>query len=155
MTSGLLNGTAPAMDGAIDPRKLALIASSGNARSQHGIADYAVAAGVSAAVATGFVVYSGAVAHWFLLPLLACATIVGSDAVRWVRGAYDTFDPKGLIGLFGFHFFFLAPLLFVAGRRDDRAAGADELAPLARTDGGAEQHRSVAVQDRCALGFAW
>jgi len=127
MTSGLLNGTAPAMDGAIDPRKLALIASSGNARSQHGIADYAVAAGVSAAVATGFVVYSGAVAHWFLLPLLACATIVGSDAVRWVRGAYDTFDPKGLIGLFGFHFFFLAPLLFVA-------LGGEMTVPLAPTN---------------------
>ncbi len=51
--------------------------------------------------------------HWFVLPVTACGALIGRDAVRWLRGAYDTFDPKGLIGLVGIHIFFLAPVLQV------------------------------------------
>jgi len=36
-----------------------------------------------------------------------------TDAIDWLRGVGDRFDPRGLIGLLGFHFFFLAPLLHV------------------------------------------
>src|SRR5829696_787148 len=53
-------------------------------------------------------------AHWFVLPVLLCGALIGIDAVDWVRGRLDVFDPVGLIGLVGFHFFFLAPLLHVS-----------------------------------------
>ncbi|OPZ74194.1 MAG: hypothetical protein BWY80_00684 [Firmicutes bacterium ADurb.Bin456] len=51
--------------------------------------------------------------HWFLIPVGACGALIIPDAVRWLRRRYDTFDPKGIIGLQGVHFFFLAPLLYV------------------------------------------
>jgi hypothetical protein len=35
------------------------------------------------------------------------------DAVDWLRSRLDVFDPIGILGLYGFHFFFLAPLLHV------------------------------------------
>ncbi|MGH7348745.1 MAG: hypothetical protein ACREI6_01920 [Candidatus Rokuibacteriota bacterium] len=53
------------------------------------------------------------VIHWFTLPVLACGVLIGRDAVDWIRGRVDLFDPAGVVGLLGFHFFFLAPLLHV------------------------------------------
>lgn len=49
--------------------------------------------------------------HWFVLPVLFCGILCTMEAIEWVRGEMDRFDPRGLIGVFGFHFFFLAPLL--------------------------------------------
>ncbi|MCI0461837.1 MAG: hypothetical protein L0Z62_33215 [Gemmataceae bacterium] len=57
---------------------------------------------------------SPALLHWFVLPVLLCGILVVADAVEWARGRLDRFDPRGLIGLLGFHFFFLAPLLHAA-----------------------------------------
>jgi len=57
-----------------------------------------------------FLLY-GAVLHWSLLPLLICGTLIGADAVAWARGQIDLFDPKGVIGVVGVHFFFLSALL--------------------------------------------
>ena len=54
------------------------------------------------------------VSHWFLLPLFVCGVLCAADGVEWFRGRMDVYDPIGLIGLFGFHFFFLSPLLYVA-----------------------------------------
>jgi hypothetical protein len=51
--------------------------------------------------------------HWFLAPIAVCGVIIGVDAVAWMRGSVDVFDPAGLVGMIGFHFFFLAPLLHV------------------------------------------
>jgi hypothetical protein len=51
--------------------------------------------------------------HWFILPVWACGVVIGFDAIDWVRGRIPVFDPVGIIGLLGFHFFFLAPLLHV------------------------------------------
>jgi hypothetical protein len=51
--------------------------------------------------------------HWFLIPVLLCGALVGADAVRWLGGRLDVFDPVGIIGLLGLHFFFVAPLLHV------------------------------------------
>lgn len=51
--------------------------------------------------------------HWFVVPLVLCGTLIGIDLVKWARGQLDPLDPAGLIGLLGFHFFFLAPLLHV------------------------------------------
>ena len=49
--------------------------------------------------------------HWFLLPVIICGIIMGGDAVRWITGRISLFDASGLFGLFGLHFFFVAPIL--------------------------------------------
>ena len=51
--------------------------------------------------------------HWFIAPVMLCGVIIGQDVVRWLRGELNVFDPIGVIGLYGFHFFFVAPLLHV------------------------------------------
>lgn len=51
--------------------------------------------------------------HWFVVPTYVCGLLITPDAVRWARGEYDPFDIKGMIGVFGWYFFFLAPLVFV------------------------------------------
>jgi hypothetical protein len=51
--------------------------------------------------------------HWMLLPLSLCGTIVGADAIRWIKGTYTLYDPKGMIGFYGINFFLIAPLLIV------------------------------------------
>jgi hypothetical protein len=52
--------------------------------------------------------------HLFIIPISACGVLIGTDAIDWFRGRLDIFDPVGLIGILGLHFFFLAPLLHVA-----------------------------------------
>jgi hypothetical protein len=51
--------------------------------------------------------------HWFLVPLAICGVLTGIDGIAWIRGRVDIYDLIGILGLFGFHFFFLAPLLHV------------------------------------------
>ena len=70
-------------------------------------------AGCVLTVAWMLAAYDG-MAHWFLGPVLLCGVLIGQDAVEYLRGRLDMFDPVGIIGLFGVHFFFLAPLLHVA-----------------------------------------
>ena len=64
-------------------------------------------------VLIGFILSSDQFLHWFILPLLVCGILVGTDAVEWFRGRMDIFDPVGILGLIGVHFFFIAPLLHV------------------------------------------
>src|SRR5690606_3976720 len=52
--------------------------------------------------------------HWFILPVWACGVLVGTDAFDWARGRVAMFDPVGVIGVLGMHFFFLAPLMHVS-----------------------------------------
>ena len=52
--------------------------------------------------------------HWFMVPVGACGALIGIDALRWARGQTDLLDPVGIVGVYGVHFFFLAPLLHVA-----------------------------------------
>lgn len=68
-----------------------------------------------------FVTLSGALAiadsrfyHPFLIPVTLCGILVGVDALRWVLGDLDVFDPVGILGLLGVHFFFVAPVLHVS-----------------------------------------
>lgn len=51
--------------------------------------------------------------HWFIVPVVLGGIIIGRDGIAWLRGQLDVFDPVGLIGLFGLHYFLLAPLLHV------------------------------------------
>ena len=59
-------------------------------------------------------IYFESLRHWFVLPVMFCGFLTGADAVGWVRGKLDTFDPRGIIGIFGTHFFFLSPIIFIA-----------------------------------------
>lgn len=61
----------------------------------------------------GFLAADDALAHWSLLPLFACGTLIGLDMIDWLRGRRNVFDVVGILGLLGYHFFFLAPLLHV------------------------------------------
>lgn len=51
--------------------------------------------------------------HWLMVPVTVCGVLVAVDAVEWFRRRTDVFDPRALIGLFGLHFFYLAPVLHV------------------------------------------
>lgn len=64
-------------------------------------------------IVCGFLAASSQIAHWFIIPVLFCGIIIGCDAIKWARGRCDLFDPAGIVGLVGLHFFFLAPLLHV------------------------------------------
>jgi len=66
-----------------------------------------------AATALGLLLTSNRFAHWFLFPIGICGVLIGADGIEWLRGRLDLYDPIGIIGLFGFHFFFLAPLFHV------------------------------------------
>ena len=77
--------------------------------------------------------------HWFVLPVFLCGWLVAEDALRWLSGEVDVLDPVGVLGLFGVHFFFLAPLLHVSwGYWMEEAPSASGLATLAGSDGDAE-----------------
>lgn len=49
----------------------------------------------------------------FVLPLSLCLLLIGVDGVHWARGRFDTFDPQGILGVFGIHFYVAAPVLHV------------------------------------------
>ena len=51
--------------------------------------------------------------HWFVVPILVCGTLIGVDAVEWLRGRLDLFDPIGVLGMLGTYFFFVSPLLCI------------------------------------------
>ncbi len=63
---------------------------------------------------TVFVALSDEFWHWFVVPVALSGILIGIDAVDWVRGRVDLFDPIGLSGAFGWFFFFVAPLLTIA-----------------------------------------
>lgn len=68
---------------------------------------------ISLLIALYFISTSQQFEHWFLIPVTLCGIVIGVDAVEWFRRRLDLFDPVGIIGLLGYHFFFLAPLLHV------------------------------------------
>src|SRR5271163_3327239 len=39
--------------------------------------------------------------HWFLIPVSLCGILIGIDAVEWLRGRVDLYDPAGIVGLLG------------------------------------------------------
>ncbi|MFY1698672.1 hypothetical protein [Solwaraspora sp. WMMA2101] len=51
--------------------------------------------------------------HWFLIPVTVCGVLIGVDAVEWLLRRRDVFDPQAILGLFGLHFYYLAPILHV------------------------------------------
>jgi hypothetical protein len=70
--------------------------------------------GVCTLVVLLFMASSEEFLHWFILPVWLCGVMVSIDAYDWARGRTSLFDPVGVIGAVGLHFFFLSPLLHVA-----------------------------------------
>ncbi len=64
-------------------------------------------------ILTEFFPHSDLYLHWFIIPITLSGILIGIDAVDWFRGRLNIFDPVGIIGLLGFHFFFLAPLFHI------------------------------------------
>jgi hypothetical protein len=58
-----------------------------------------------------FILLNPKIIHWFIIPAMFCGTLTGTDVIRWLRGSYDSFDPKGFIGLAIFYGWFIVPLL--------------------------------------------
>ncbi|MGB3204783.1 MAG: hypothetical protein WBB28_07350 [Crinalium sp.] len=84
----------------------------------HPKTEYKSRAGVSVFICllilSGFLATSDQFLHWFVIPVTLSGILIGIDAVDWFRGRLQLFDPVGIIGLLGFHFFFIAPLLHVS-----------------------------------------
>ncbi len=72
-----------------------------------------LAAGASVLIICGMVAVRNDMLDWYLLPVGLCGTLIGPDMFAWLRGKVDTFDPLGILGAYGYFFFFLAPLLTV------------------------------------------
>lgn len=87
-------------------------------RANRAVHDRPLAIYLSIVVALILVAIDKDMWHWFVLPTILCGVLIGPDAVRWVRGQYDLYDAKGLIGAFGWYFFFLTPLLFIGSGHD-------------------------------------
>lgn len=82
-----------------------------NGRPRERSTDYWIAAVGALVVWALFAVADTRVLHWFIVPVFACAILIGVDAVRWARRVYDTFDPKGFLGLYGVNYFFISVLM--------------------------------------------
>jgi hypothetical protein len=76
-----------------------------------------------------FIITSGPVVHWFLIPVIACGILSGIDVIRSIRGRLDLFDPKAVIGFLAFYGCFVTPMLHVAwdrfGVNNDLLLGGD------------------------------
>lgn len=73
---------------------------------------YAISILVTSLITIGFLLTSnGELIHFFIIPTFFSGIIIGLDLIDWLRGRLDVFDPVGFLGLFGYHFFFIAPLL--------------------------------------------
>ena len=72
-----------------------------------------LAAFLCSLTSTAFALASPRFQHWFLIPITLCGILAGTDAIEWIRGNLDLYDPIGVVGAFSVHFFFLAPLLHI------------------------------------------
>jgi len=79
--------------------------------------DYAIAAVGVGVLALLSMWWKSSVAHWFLIPVMACGVLAGVDVVRWLRGRLDLFDPRTIIACLAFYGLFVAPILNVAWDR--------------------------------------
>lgn len=64
-------------------------------------------------ILTILIIATPAMRHWFVVPVLGCGVIIGTDVVRVAKGSFHIFEPVAFVGLLGLHFFFFAPLFHV------------------------------------------
>ncbi|ATO13948.1 hypothetical protein CO540_08980 [Micromonospora sp. WMMA2032] len=74
------------------------------------------AGALTSALTVALVVCVPSLRHWLMAPVTVSGTIIGAEAVRWFRRDVDVLEPRACAGLFGFHFFYVAPVLTVATR---------------------------------------
>jgi len=72
---------------------------------------YALSIILSTTVVILFLFNSNELFHSFIIPVYFSGILIGLDLIDWLRGRIEIFDPVGFIGVFGYHFFFLAPIL--------------------------------------------
>jgi len=86
-------------------------------RRQGPVFDLAMAVSVSGAtVVTVCATNPETMLHWFVIPVFLSGVLIGVDFFAWLRNRMDLFDPVGLVGAYGYYFFFIAPLLTVMWR---------------------------------------
>lgn len=81
--------------------------------STAGLGDWGISLTATVTVSFACAILFPDLRHWFLFPVTACGVVIGTDAVRWLRGMFDVFDPRGLLGAYGVHFFYIAPILVI------------------------------------------
>lgn len=72
-----------------------------------------MAAALCTVITLLLIVSSDTLMHWAVIPIWLCGIIVTIDAIDWVRRRLPLFDPVGIVGVFGFYYFFIAPLLHI------------------------------------------
>src|SRR6185312_11717822 len=68
---------------------------------------------VFASIVMGWALFNPAMQNWIAIPIFACGVLTAVDAVAWIRRRVDIFDPIGVLGFLGVHFFFLAPIFHI------------------------------------------
>ena len=66
---------------------------------------------ISLVIVLIFLALSPQMWHWFIFPVFISGVIIGTDLIRWLRGKLPLFSPTGIIGIIGYHFFFVSFLL--------------------------------------------
>jgi hypothetical protein len=84
-----------------------------SARSKSAYSSFLISFFITILILAEFLPRSEEYWHWFVIPITLSGILIGIDTVDWFRGHLNIFDPVGILGLLGFHFFFLAPLLHV------------------------------------------
>lgn len=51
--------------------------------------------------------------HWFMVPTYVCGFLTGNHITAWILGRADIFSPRTMVGVAGFHFFYVVPILHV------------------------------------------
>lgn len=74
----------------------------------------------SVLLCTAFAISSERFQHWFLIPVCVCGVLAGTDAIEWLRCNLDLYDAVGILGVFCFHFFCLAPILHIQWQQFSR-----------------------------------
>jgi hypothetical protein len=75
---------------------------------------WALSVTVVVTVSMLFCLFVPALWHWMILPTSAAGILIGVDAVEWARRRLDVLQPSAVVALFGFHLFYVGPLLHVA-----------------------------------------
>lgn len=76
---------------------------------------FLISAVAAIAIGLGFEFASGHSFSWITISLfVANAALVFQHGVKWLQGKMDTFDPLGMLGIFGIVFFLISPAFQIA-----------------------------------------
>lgn len=81
------------------------------ARQWHHSMEFVWAMITMTVVTLGFATFNPIFRHWFVLPVTIAGALALTDVVQWFRARNDLYDPAGIMGILGLHFFFFAPFL--------------------------------------------